>query len=359
MIDGTGMCGGCRVERRRQDAVRVRRRPRVRRPRGGLRPHDAPAGHVHGTGASCLRRIPSIASRIAAGCEPQLDGRTRRRTALSQREARSTKKQRLELPPAGHAGAAGRASASATWREVRAGLHAGAGGAGSRALPAVHELAVRRRLPGGHRHPALHRAGRGRRLRPRPRTIRERNLLPAICGRVCPQEEQCQVVCSVTKALEVDGDARSRSAGSSASWPTGSASNGARHGPESRAAHGQARGGRRLRPRRPDGGRRPDPHWAMRSRSSRRCTGPGGVLTYGIPEFRLPKEIVCREVDIPRASWASSSATTSSSARRGRIERPARRTATTRSSSAPAPACRTSWTSRARTSAACTRPTST
>ena len=32
-------------------------------------------------------------------------------------------------------------------------------------------------------------------------TIRERNLLPAICGRVCPQEDQCQVVCAVTAAL--------------------------------------------------------------------------------------------------------------------------------------------------------------
>ena len=33
-------------------------------------------------------------------------------------------------------------------------------------------------------------------------TIRERNLLPAICGRVCPQEDQCQVVCTVTVALK-------------------------------------------------------------------------------------------------------------------------------------------------------------
>ena len=36
MIDGTGMCGGCRLTRRRRDEVRLRRRPRLRRPPGRL-----------------------------------------------------------------------------------------------------------------------------------------------------------------------------------------------------------------------------------------------------------------------------------------------------------------------------------
>ena len=31
------------------------------------------------------------------------------------------------------------------------------------------------------------------------RTIKERNSLPAICGRVCPQEEQCQKNCIIGK----------------------------------------------------------------------------------------------------------------------------------------------------------------
>ena len=30
--------------------------------------------------------------------------------------------------------------------------------------------------------------------------MKERNLLPAVCGRVCPQEEQCQLFCTVGKA---------------------------------------------------------------------------------------------------------------------------------------------------------------
>ena len=29
--------------------------------------------------------------------------------------------------------------------------------------------------------------------------IKETNLLPAICGRVCPQEEQCQLTCTIGK----------------------------------------------------------------------------------------------------------------------------------------------------------------
>ena len=29
--------------------------------------------------------------------------------------------------------------------------------------------------------------------------VRERNLLPAVCGRVCPQEDQCERLCVLTK----------------------------------------------------------------------------------------------------------------------------------------------------------------
>ena len=36
---------------------------------------------------------------------------------------------------------------------------------------------------------------------------------------------------------------------------------------------------------------------ATRSPCSRPSTSPGGVLVYGIPEFRLPKEIVASEVN--------------------------------------------------------------
>ena len=46
MVDGTGMCGGCRVQRRRQEPVRVRGRSGVRRPPGGLPEPGEPQRHV-------------------------------------------------------------------------------------------------------------------------------------------------------------------------------------------------------------------------------------------------------------------------------------------------------------------------
>jgi glutamate synthase (NADPH/NADH) small chain len=31
------------------------------------------------------------------------------------------------------------------------------------------------------------------------RILKEDNVLPAVCGRVCPQEEQCEAVCTIGK----------------------------------------------------------------------------------------------------------------------------------------------------------------
>ncbi len=123
------------------------------------------------------------------------------------------------------------------------------------------------------------------------RIIKQDNSLPAICGRVCPQEEQCEKLCIVGKRgepvaigwLERFVADREREAGI------------------------------------------PDPE-PPRQRTGRRVaivgSGPaglscatdlarlghevvvfealhelGGVLVYGIPEFRLPKEIVRTEID--------------------------------------------------------------
>jgi glutamate synthase (NADPH/NADH) small chain len=125
-------------------------------------------------------------------------------------------------------------------------------------------------------------------------TVREKNLLPAICGRVCPQEEQCQLLCSVTKAL----GSVEKSVGIGrlerfvADWE---------------AAHGSGAGPRRPAP----SGKRVAVVGAGPAgltvagdlaRLGHQVTvlealhRPGGVLAYGIPEFRLPKAIVAREV---------------------------------------------------------------
>ncbi len=125
--------------------------------------------------------------------------------------------------------------------------------------------------------------------------VREKNLLPAICGRVCPQEDQCQVVCAVTKALK--SVEKSVSVGRLerfvADWerergafempalppPTGKRVAVVGSGPAGLTVAGDLiRQG----------------HAVTVFEALHRA---GGVLIYGIPEFRLPKEIVKKEVE--------------------------------------------------------------
>jgi glutamate synthase (NADPH/NADH) small chain len=124
--------------------------------------------------------------------------------------------------------------------------------------------------------------------------VREKNLLPAICGRVCPQEEQCQVVCAVTKALKtIEGSVSiGRLERFVADWerehgfvmpqlppPTGKRIAVVGSGPAGLTVAGDLiRMG----------------HAVTVFEALHRA---GGVLIYGIPEFRLPKEIVRREVE--------------------------------------------------------------
>jgi len=133
-------------------------------------------------------------------------------------------------------------------------------------------------------------AVRDRDYREAIRIIKEKNSLPAICGRVCPQEIQCQAGCILSKkgyAIEIGRIERFL-----ADWER-------EHGVEA--------------PKRP----KPSGH-----RVAIIGSGPagltaagdlallghqvtvfeslheaGGVLVYGIPEFRLPKAIVKAEVD--------------------------------------------------------------
>jgi len=121
--------------------------------------------------------------------------------------------------------------------------------------------------------------------------IRESNSLPAVCGRVCPQEEQCQAACVLSK----------------------------KHDPiqigylERFVSDAEIKAGAFA----------PVPHVASKNiKIAVIGTGPagltcaadlakagfevylfealhktGGVLAYGIPEFRLPKSIVAHEVE--------------------------------------------------------------
>ena len=121
--------------------------------------------------------------------------------------------------------------------------------------------------------------------------LKEANTLPAICGRVCPQETQCEELCVLGKKFEpvaigrlerfVADYAREHAPESVAKVapPSGRKVAIIGAGPTGLAAAGDlAKMGHDVT-------------------IFEALHEPGGVLVYGIPEFRLPKEIVRREVD--------------------------------------------------------------
>ena len=122
------------------------------------------------------------------------------------------------------------------------------------------------------------------------RAIKEQNMLPAICGRVCPQETQCEGVCILGNketairigALERFVADRERENGAElpdVARPTGKRVAIVGSGPAGLTAAAElARAG----------------HAVTIYESLHEA---GGVLTYGIPAFRLPKDVVKAEID--------------------------------------------------------------
>jgi glutamate synthase (NADPH/NADH) small chain len=123
--------------------------------------------------------------------------------------------------------------------------------------------------------------------------VKEKNSLPAICGRVCPQEEQCQGKCVMGKAGDPISIGRL----------------------ERFVADYEIKKGVEIPTKQPPIGRKV----AIIGAGPAGLTAaadlvklgydvvifealhlPGGVLVYGIPEFRLPKSIVQAEVDYIR-----------------------------------------------------------
>ncbi|NLG87202.1 MAG: NADPH-dependent glutamate synthase [Firmicutes bacterium] len=125
-------------------------------------------------------------------------------------------------------------------------------------------------------------------------TIKAKNNLPAICGRVCPQENQCEKFCTLGKKGEPVGIGRL----------------------ERFAADYDLASGRTHTPELPEStgfkvaviGSGPAGLTAAAdlARMGHQVTIfealhlPGGVLMYGIPEFRLPKRVVQKEIDYVR-----------------------------------------------------------
>ncbi|MBW8000532.1 MAG: NADPH-dependent glutamate synthase [Planctomycetes bacterium] len=123
--------------------------------------------------------------------------------------------------------------------------------------------------------------------------IKENSLLPAVCGRVCPQEVQCQEKCTVGLKFKDVGKAVSvgRLERFAADW--------AKEDSVPKVA--------------PDTGKKvaiigSGPGGIVAAADVRRAGHdvtifeafhkPGGVMVYGIPEFRLPKAIVQEEIDV-------------------------------------------------------------
>ncbi len=123
------------------------------------------------------------------------------------------------------------------------------------------------------------------------RKIKETNFLPAVCGRVCPQEDQCELVCVRAKKGESVAIGRLE-----------------RFVADYEREHGEI-----VKPElAPSTGKKvavvgSGPSGLTVSGDLAKLGHdvtifealhkPGGVLVYGIPEFRLPKSIVEAEVD--------------------------------------------------------------
>lgn len=144
--------------------------------------------------------------------------------------------------------------------------------------------------------------------------VKSASALPAVCGRVCPQETQCEGVCTRGKNGEPVGIGRLERFTSDWAFE---------HPQEAAAAIAQQRAEEAAAPvADADGETAVVPHVDLSGKrvavvgsgpASLTCAGElaklgcdvtvlealhklGGVLTYGIPEFRLPKDLVEREV---------------------------------------------------------------
>ncbi len=120
--------------------------------------------------------------------------------------------------------------------------------------------------------------------------IKETNILPAVCGRVCPQEDQCEKLCVVGKKFEPVAIGRLERF--VADWERD-------HGQKTKpkvakstgktvAIVGSGPAGVTAASDLAQMGHKVTVFEALHE--------PGGVLLYGIPEFRLPKSIVAEEI---------------------------------------------------------------
>lgn len=138
--------------------------------------------------------------------------------------------------------------------------------------------------------------------------IREKNLLPAICGRVCPQEVQCEAKCVRGKKGEPIAIGALERFVADAAREGGARQGEARLELATEPEVAEAEAADRARPTGPrvaviGSGPAGLSAAAELGRLGYRVTvfeslhAPGGVLRYGIPEFRLPKAVLDAELN--------------------------------------------------------------
>jgi len=138
-------------------------------------------------------------------------------------------------------------------------------------------------VSGGDRYPVVH-----------TRKLKETNGLPAVCGRVCPQEDQCERVCVVGKKNEPVAIGRLEKFAADYEREHGEVTIPSIPGATGKkvAVVGGGPAGLTVAGDMVKKGHSVTVFEALHT--------PGGVLMYGIPEFRLPKKIVSAEVDYLR-----------------------------------------------------------
>ena len=126
------------------------------------------------------------------------------------------------------------------------------------------------------------------------KVLKENNSLPAICGRVCPQEIQCEAQCTYVKKLSSEGAAIGHleryvadydsEHGDHSIMPTVAEPNGIKIGVIGSGPAGLTVAGELAK-------------MGYDVTVFEALHNLGGVLNYGIPEFRLPKKIVDFEIN--------------------------------------------------------------
>lgn len=125
------------------------------------------------------------------------------------------------------------------------------------------------------------------------KVLKENNSLPAICGRVCPQEVQCEAQCVYVKKLKGEGSAIGHLERFAADYdrehgtvsiPEIAESNGIKIGVIGSGPAGLTVAGELAK-------------MGYDVTVFEALHNLGGVLNYGIPEFRLPKKIVDFEIN--------------------------------------------------------------